>query len=450
MPRLRMVGLLLAFGLLAAACSSDDVGSDVVDAAGPTTTHPADDDSSPALVESGEGNVDPVAACAPSATLAGTGSSEDLGNRTADTRQGFDGIGLAERGPEEEVLSAIRNHRSPEFSPLVDLDLIIQGASAPDAIRPIDDPLYLCSGDIDFFDDSEPVIAIELNGDARAYPLGILINHEIVNDVIGGVPVTVTYCPLCNSAIAYQRQLGDRLLDFGTSGFLYQSALVMYDRQTGTMWTHYDGRAVVGHLEGEQLEFVPVSTVSWRDWRTGHPESLVLSPYTGFGISYGLNPYVGYDNAENSPRPGFYEGDIDDRLLPKERVVGIARGGESAALPSAAVAAAGVTTLELGGSEVAVWHQPGASSALAGNTTSDGPDVGAVSVFEPLADDGRALTFERTSDGFVDAETGTTWNIFGIALDGPLEGERLTQVAHLDTFWFSWITYNPETRLVVS
>ncbi len=438
MSRLRLVGLLLAFGLVAAACSSDD---DSAGDAGPTTTHAdgdAGEQTSPPLVESGQGT-EPVAA--------GTGGYEDASNQPADVRQGWDGIGVNDRGPEEEVFSAVRNHRNPEFDPLVDLDLVISGASGPDVIRPVDQPLYLCTGDVEFFTDEEPVIAIEINGDARAYPLGILINHEIVNDVIGGVPVTVTYCPLCNSAIAYERQLGDRLLDFGTSGMLYQSALVMYDRQTGTLWTHFDGQAIVGHLEGESLEIIPLATVSWSDWQEAHPESLVLSPFTGLGINYGYNPYVGYDNAETGPTPGFFVGEIDSRLLPKERVVGIARGGESAALLNSDVARDGVTTVELAGTELTVWLQPGTASALAGNLTNEGPDVGAVGVFLPTAPDGTSLTFERTADGFVDAETGSTWNIFGIAVEGPLEGERLERVAHLDTFWFSWIAYNPDTTL---
>ncbi|MCP5029164.1 MAG: DUF3179 domain-containing protein [Actinomycetia bacterium] len=447
MARHRLVGLLVAFGLVAAACSSDDPGADT-DTAAPPTTRGGDDEVSPPLVESGGGGTDPVAACSPSATLAGTGGYRDASNQTADVRQGWDGFGVTDRGPEEDVLSAVRNHNNPEFSPLVDLDLVIAGASGPDAIRPIDQPLYMCTGDIEFFTDEEPVIAVEINGDARAYPIGILISHEIVNDVVGGVPVTVTYCPLCNSAIAYDRRLGDRLLDFGTSGMLYQSALVMYDRQTGTLWTHFDGRAIVGHLEGEALDIIPLSTVSWSDWREAHPESLVLSPFTGLGISYGSNPYVGYDNAERGPNPLFYEGEIDDRLLPKERVVGIARGGDSTALVTSDVAEAGVTEVEVGGSDVTVWLEPGTSSALAGNRTNEGPDVGAVGVFVPSGRDGTTLTFERTAEGFVDAETGSTWNIFGIAVDGALEGERLERVAHLDTFWFSWITYNPDTVLI--
>ena len=127
--------------------------------------------------------------------------------------------------------------------------------------------------------------------------------------------------------------------------------------------------------------------------------------------------------------------------------MGIARGGESAALLNSDVARDGVTTVELAGTELTVWLQPGTASALAGNLTNEGPDVGAVGVFLPTAPDGTSLTFERTADGFVDAETGSTWNIFGIAVEGPLEGERLERVAHLDTFWFSWIAYNPDTTL---
>lgn len=154
-------------------------------------------------------------------------------------------------------------------------------------------------------------------GRARSYPIQILIWHEIVNDTIGGEPIAVTYCPLCNSAIGYRRRLGDRVLEFGVSGKLYKSDLVMYDRQTESIWPQFAGEAVAGKLTGEKLEPLAASTVSWRDWRGAHPNGWVLSRDTGHDRPYGTNPMVGYDD----PDSGFslYRGKIDGRLHGKTR-----------------------------------------------------------------------------------------------------------------------------------
>ena len=111
--------------------------------------------------------------------------------------------------------------------------------------------------------------------------------HELVNDTVGGVPVTISYCPLCNSSVAYDRNAAGRVLDFGTSGMLYQSSMVMYDRQTQSLWTHFDGLAVIGELIGTQLDFWPMAVVSWAAWRDAHPDGLILTRETGHHRNYG-------------------------------------------------------------------------------------------------------------------------------------------------------------------
>ena len=135
------------------------------------------------------------------------------------------------------------------------------------------------------------------------------------------MPVSVTYCPLCNSAVAVDRRIGDRVVTFGTSGLLYQSSLVMYDRQTESLWSHFTGRAIAGVLTGSELETLPLATVSWGDWLAAHPEGSVLSRDTGFERDYGTNPYPGYDDIDNPPF--LFDGEVDGRLTAKERVVGI-------------------------------------------------------------------------------------------------------------------------------
>ncbi|MGH2602162.1 MAG: DUF3179 domain-containing protein, partial [Dehalococcoidia bacterium] len=175
------------------------------------------------------------------------------------------------------------------------------------------------------------VIAFEHAGDARAYPLAILIWHEIVNDTVGGLPVTVTFCPLCNTAIVFDRRLDGQVLDFGTTGNLRHSDLVMYDRQTESWWQQVTGEAIVGELTGKQLTFLPAVIVAWSEFKAAYPQGQVLSSETGFLRDYGQNPYTGYDDADESPF--LFRGTADGRLPPKERVVTVSLGGEDVAYP---------------------------------------------------------------------------------------------------------------------
>jgi hypothetical protein len=271
----------------------------------------------------------------------------------------------------------------------------------------------------------------------------ILIWHEIVNDVVGGVPLAVTYCPLCNSAIAFERERDGTVYDFGVSGLLRNSDLVMYDRQTESWWQQFTGEAIVGSLTGTVLEFVPASTVSFADFRAAHVSGLVLSRDTGFDRDYGRNPYVGYDETAN---PFLFEGEADGRLPPAERVVAVELNGETVAYPFSALTDRLVVEDTIGGTPIVVFFQPGTASALDESSIADSRDVGASAVFLPKAN-GRALTFRREDGEIVDNETKSTWSILGRAVDGPLEGTELDPVIHGDHFWFAWAAFRPDTRI---
>ncbi len=379
--------------------------------------------------------------------VAGVGcSSASFGGAppSAVTREGPQPIEQVKPSVPNVTLSALGDPRADGLpEPLVDVDEITSGGPPPDGIPSIDDPRFLPAGAVDFLDDAEPVLALDIDGDARAYPVQILIWHEIVNDTVAGIPVAVTYCPLCNSAIAFDRRLDGLVLEFGTSGLLYQSALVMYDRQTESLWSHFTGQAVVGTLTGKQLHSHPVSTVGWSDWRDANPDGLVLSRATGFSRDYGRNPYPRYDDINNPPF--LFEGEVDGRLAAKTRVVGILRDGKAFAVVHDKLAERGV--LEIPGAGVTVWHKPGAASALQDETVAGGRDVGATGVFVPAAD-GRPLRFTREGDVFRDAETSSQWNILGKAIMGPLAGEQLPSVEHVDTFWFAWAAFRPETEVL--
>ena len=346
----------------------------------------------------------------------------------------------------ENAPSALRDPTNPAFpDPLIDLDHLVSGGPPPDGIPPIDNPKFQPARAVDWLEGAEPVLSLTVEGETRAYPLQIMTWHEIVNDTVGGVPVAVTYCPLCNSGVAFHRRVGDRLLDFGTSGMLYADNLVMYDRQTESLWPQLTGQASVGVLTGTQLTAIPIGVVGWDQFRTAHPDAPVLTRDTGYRRDNGCNPYAGYDDPDGrllvEPPDG-----RDPRLPVKERVIGIRLADQAVAIPRQAVADAGVMSVSLAGREIVLWHRPGQRSALDDDAIGAGPDIGTVSAFDPQLD-GRTLSFTPQGTGFRDGQTGSTWNVLGEATAGPLKGHRLRPVTHLDTFWFAWVAFQPGTRL---
>ncbi|MCY7340636.1 MAG: DUF3179 domain-containing protein [Pseudonocardia sp.] len=347
--------------------------------------------------------------------------------------------------PREDVASALDRIDDPALpAPLVDPARVVSGGPPPDGIPPIDAPRFERASAVDWLTDDEPVLAPAVGETGRAYPVRILIWHEIVNDTIDGRPVAITYCPLCNSALGFDRHLGDRVLTFGTSGSLYLSDLVMYDRQTESLFSQLEGRAIAGALAGAVLDRVPVQTVTWAQWRAANPDGWVLSRDTGVDRDYGRNPYTGYDDPDSAPF--LFDGDLDPRLPPKERVLAMGGDADPVAVPLAALTAAGVAEIEVAGRPVVVWAVDGLRSALDTGQIAEGRQVGATGAFDPVLD-GRPLSFTRDGDTFVDTPTGSTWNVLGEAVDGPLAGARLQPADHVDTFWFAWAAFHPDTRL---
>ena len=347
--------------------------------------------------------------------------------------------------------SALVNRFDPSFpDPLIDPSDIIAGGPPPDGIPPVDDPQFVSVAEADeWLNDPEPILVVDIDGDVRGYPLQILIWHEIVNDTVGGIPLAVTYCPLCNSAITFERVVRGVETTFGTSGSLYFANLVMYDRATESLWNQMDGRAVVGVLTGEVLRQVPSFTVSWETFKETLPEAKVLDRNrTGAARPYGSNPYTGLDDPDG--RPFLFRGDIDVRAKAMQRVVAMENGDVAKAWALDAVDAEGpaaATNDTFDGRPLVIFWQRGEASALDRGSIAEGRDVGTVAVFFSTLD-GRTLTFEAGDDGFVDRETSSTWNILGEAVDGDLAGARLEPATFVRTFWFSWAAFKPETELV--
>jgi hypothetical protein len=204
------------------------------------------------------------------------------------------------------------------------------------------------------------------------------------------VPVAVTFCPLCNTAIVFDRRVDGRTLDFGTTGNLRNSDLVMYDRQTESWWQQFGGTALVGELTGTRLEQLPSRIVAWEEFRQAHPEATVLSRDTGFSKAYGQNPYSGYDSIDSPPFFPTKNAD-DKRLPPKERVVYLERDREAVAVPFSVLSRKRELTIELAGDELTVRWRPGTASALDQDTLAAGRDVGTAEVLE----DGRLVAFDQ-------------------------------------------------------
>ena len=254
------------------------------------------------------------------------------------------------------------------------------GGPGKDGIPAIDAPAFVgSSGAADWLEPREPVIELELGGEARAYPLQILIWHEIVNDEVAGTPVAVTFCPLCNTALAFDRRVGGRELTFGTTGNLRNSDLVMYDRQTESWWQQFGGEAVVGDLAGARLSQVPARIVAWEDFARRHPDGLVLSRETGFSRNYGTNPYVGYDDVDTGP---FFpaENSSDLRLPPKERVVFLDRGDDVVAISFSTLERKKTVRVTVGGDRLEATWVPDVRSALDSSAIDEGRTVGSARV----------------------------------------------------------------------
>lgn len=410
--RLRLLPVLAVTALLATACAA------------PTGSGPTDPAASSSDVDDG-----------PDATSHG----------------GDDAVRTESIGCEEGEFFWLQDGCEPATS--IELDRLLAGGPPPDGIPPIDAPVYESIADAaEWLEDDSPVMVVDIDGDVRAYPLAILTWHEIVNDVIGGVPVVVTYCPLCNSALVFERTVdmpeGEVELDFGTSGRLYQSNLVMYDRQSRNLWTQFGGEGIVGErFLGAQLTRVPAWLFGFAELRGLHPDAQVLARDTGHRRDYGRNPYVDYDQEDRAPF--LFDGELDQRFRPMARLVGLTDGDDAAAVFLDQLAEEGTVHVSVADADLVVLWAPGQASALDADTVDAGRDVGQTAAFVAELD-GEPVELVDTDTGgrFVDERSGSTFDLRGRALDGPLAGQQLEAVPHDDTFWFVWVAFKPDTEVV--
>lgn len=422
MTRNRFTMLIVAFALTAAACGGSDDDVTASDGANGAT----DVDSE--LVSPTE-----------------TDRPFDLnGGATSDD----DGLLAVEGDPRAALSDGVRtatdSWETDWARRTVELDEFLAGIPAADPrdrIPPIDTPRFEPIDAADWLEEREPGALVQFDDEVRFYPLSILTRHEVVNDRYGDIPVAVTFCPLCNTALSFDRRVDGQVLRFGVSGLLRNSDLVMWDDVTTSLWQQITGEAVVGELAGTQLEVISTAIVSYGEAREAFPNALSLSRETGFGIGYGSNPYTSYSSSD---QPFLFDGEPDPRFPALSRVVGVSVDDVDKAYPFEVISEERAVNDVVGETPVVVLWGGDTADALDAASIAAGDAIGTGIAFDRRVD-GQTLTFSAVGDDrFTDEETSSTWSLLGQATDGPLEGEQLETVPHRNEFWFAWASFFPD------
>jgi len=315
----------------------------------------------------------------------------------------------------------------------IPLDEIFDGGVGRDGIRSLENPTLVAVDHVEaeYLLPDDRVVGLELDGQSIAVPLNVLWWHEIVNFDLGGPPVAVSFCPLTGSSLVFDRStIGGS--ELGVSGLIFRNNLIMFDRDSESLWSQMKRASVCGDLKRTGLPLFPFVEMSWAGWKALNPEGVVVSEETGRFRNYQRYPYGDYDQLDNSltlfPQP-----DHDERREPKELVLGVVQGSDGGtAFPFGLLRLSRKRAIEVrapGGDAVVFWDRSAESAAV---------------YFREV--DGQALTFRVDADRIVDHETGSVWTLEGVAVEGPLVGERLRWVPDsYVAFWFAWSNFQPET-----
>jgi hypothetical protein len=279
------------------------------------------------------------------------------------------------------------------------------------------------------------VLGVFINGEARAYPHAIFWWHEIVNDVLGGKPIVVSFCPLTGSGMVHDAVIGGTTLNFGVSGLLFDNNLILFDRTTNSLWSQMRVQSICGDLTGTMPILLPVVQSTWEAWKALYPETTVLSFETGFDREYDRYPYGNYDNLLE-PELLFPHSFIDRRLRAKQLVLGLFHNGTARAYPHLGVGTRAVINDDLNGRPVLVVVDNGSQMVLPFDRTVDGE------VLEFGRTGGAAFPFLLR-----DKQTRTLWNLSGLAIKGPLAGAQLDPIPSFSAMWFAWASFHRDTEI---
>ena len=319
-------------------------------------------------------------------------------------------------------------------------DIVSGGMGRDRRIVPIDHPIFVSvSMATTQFDAYAPVIVVDYYDVERAYPLNIMTAHEIVNDDIG-IPIAVTFCPMCNSAVVYEREVDGQILRMGVSGNFYGNNFLMYDNLTESWWYQFTGVAVVGDYTGETLEIIPSQVVGFESYAQRYPDGEVLiGDANRPDMNYDLTPYLMY---QDNSSPMLSNDNYDPRLSAMQRVLSTNIEQAAIAYPFSILREVGVINDVVDGYPIVAFWQEGAENTLSRNEDN----TGQAAIFGRELD-GAILSF-RYEDGHIfDEQSNSEWNIFGEAISGDLEGESLYRYECFTHFWFAWSSAYPETLL---
>ncbi len=328
-----------------------------------------------------------------------------------------------------------------EIKHTVPLDKIVSGGPPQDGIPSIDNPKFQSVQEADeILEDSELVLGLNINGDIRAYPLQILVWHEIVNDVVGGEPVAITYCPLCFTNQVFNRTLNDgSIVEFGTSGKLYNSNLVMYDRKSNSLWSQALGEGIVGDYSGVKLERIPFDIAFWKEWKKLYHESKVLTRDTGTVRPYGADPYGDYYTNDLILFPVAND---DKRLGLKEIIIGLEDKSQYKAYKLQDIETDKVINDVIGDDKkiALVSLEPFMVRVFDRVIDSDNNDEGNKNIVIDLF-------YNQTNNTLIDKVTNSELNFEGKFIKGQLQDIQLKRLPMDQGFWFEWVAFHPETEV---
>jgi hypothetical protein len=325
---------------------------------------------------------------------------------------------------------AFRGFLGPRFPLRIRPEEIEWGGVKKDGIPALDRPGFVEASKTAFFEDGERVFGVFLGGEAKAYPHRILDAHEMANDLVGGRPVSLSYCTLCGAGVLYDGEhpsrSGKEAFTFGSSGLLYRSNKLMYDRQTGSLWNQLTGEVVGGRLSESKirLERLPIVVTTWGEWKREHPDSLVLDPSnTGFSREYRKSPYEAYFASPSTMFPVWL---VSDRLDAKDVVFALIVNGRPKAYPIEVLKREGVTHDEVGGKGIVLLTNPRS---------------GGVRAYES-----GGKRFALSGGALIESEASATYRIEEDALVSEA-GARLRRIAGHNAFWFGWYAFYPTTEI---
>ena len=323
---------------------------------------------------------------------------------------------------------------------------VVWGGVRVDGIPPLDNPAFRPAADVDYLEPDDLLFGVSINGDRRAYPLRIVDWHEMVNDVVGGVPVSLAYCTLCGAGVLFDGRVDDAVYTFGTSGLLMRSNKLMYDRNTLSLWNQLSGEPVLGRLATSdvRLNILPVVVSTWADWTAQHPDSLALDIETGHFRPY--TPGAAYGSYFASPETRFPVPFESNRLRTKDRVFGLTVNGLRRAYPTKLLTERVVVNDDLAGQSVVIVAPRGNLKGEGVDRTISGTAIWRAGA-EVRAYDGGGLVFAAGADpqALVD-QSGAVWQVTEDALLGP-SGERFERLPGHLAYWFGWFNFFPDSTV---